>query len=63
MVLAVAEDDAEAVRDRLREEPGGERASVIGRAVPDHPGDVVLDTGLGERYLTVPSGEQRPRIC
>jgi hydrogenase expression/formation protein HypE len=63
MVLAVAEDDAAAVRDRLREEPGGERAAVVGRAVADHPGDVVLDTGLGERYLTVPGGEQRPRIC
>jgi len=63
MVLAVDAADAAAVRDRLRAEPGGERTAVVGRAVADHPGDVVLDTGLGERYLTVPSGEQRPRIC
>ncbi|MFC7019349.1 MULTISPECIES: hydrogenase expression/formation protein HypE [Haloarcula] len=63
MVLAVDAADADAVRDRLRELPGGERAAVVGRAVDDHPGDVVLDTGFGERYLDVPTGERVPRIC
>ena len=63
MLLAVAPDDAEAVRDSLCATPGGERAAVVGRAVADHEGDVVLDTGLGERYLTVPTGERLPRIC
>jgi hypothetical protein len=24
---------------------------------------VVLDTGFGERYLDVPTGERVPRIC
>jgi hydrogenase expression/formation protein HypE len=63
MVLGVAPEDAEAVRDRLREEAGGERAAIVGRAVADHTGDVVLDTGVGRRYLSVPSGRQLPRIC
>jgi hydrogenase expression/formation protein HypE len=63
MVLAVDAADAEAVVDRLREEPGGEEAVVVGRAVESHPGDVVLDTGFGERYLDVPTGERVPRIC
>jgi hydrogenase expression/formation protein HypE len=63
MLLAVDAADAVAVRDRLREDPGGEAATVVGRAVADHEGDVVLDTGLGERYLTVPTGERLPRIC
>jgi hydrogenase expression/formation protein HypE len=63
MVLAVDTADAEAVVARLREEPGGEAAAVVGRAVESHPGDVVLDTGFGERYLDVPTGERVPRIC
>jgi hydrogenase expression/formation protein HypE len=63
MVLAVDAADADAVVERLRAEPGGEEAAVVGRAVADHPGDVVLDTGFGERYLDVPTGERVPRIC
>jgi hydrogenase expression/formation protein HypE len=63
MLLAVDATDAEAVRDRLRSEPGGEAAAIVGRAVEAHPGDVVLDTGFGERYLDVPTGERVPRIC
>jgi hydrogenase expression/formation protein HypE len=63
MVLAVDPADADAVLERLRATPGGERAALIGRAVADHPGDVVLDTGFGERYLSVPTGERLPRIC
>lgn len=63
MVLAVDAADADAVRDRLAELLGGEGAAVVGHAVADHPGDVVLDTGFGERYLDVPAGERVPRIC
>jgi hydrogenase expression/formation protein HypE len=63
MLLAVDAADAADVRDRLRERPGGEEAAIVGRAVADHPGDVVLDTGFGERYLDVPTGERVPRIC
>lgn len=71
MVLGVAAEDAERVCDRLREEVGGDAdgdtpddgPAVIGTAVEGHPGRVVLDTGIGERYLTVPTGERVPRIC
>ncbi|SDF64275.1 hydrogenase expression/formation protein HypE [Halorientalis regularis] len=63
IVLGVAPEDAERVRDRLRDEPGGADARIVGRAVADHPGEVVLDTGVGERYLPVPTGETLPRIC
>jgi hydrogenase expression/formation protein HypE len=63
MVLGVAPGDTEAVRDRVRELPGGERAAIVGEVIADHAGRVVLDTGLGERYLRTPSGEPRPRIC
>ncbi|MEZ3143876.1 hydrogenase expression/formation protein HypE [Halobaculum sp. MBLA0143] len=63
LVVGVDADDAETVVDRLRDTPGGEGAAVIGRVVDDHPGDVVLDTGIGRRYLSVPTGERVPRIC
>lgn len=63
MVFGVHEADAEAVLERLRGLPGGEEAAEIGRVVADHPGKVVLDTGIGQRYLSVPTGERVPRIC
>lgn len=63
MVLGVVPDDAEAVLAAVREHPQGREAALIGEAVADHEGRVVVDTGIGERYLTEPSGEQLPRIC
>lgn len=63
MVLGVSADDAGTVRDAVREVPGGQRAALVGEAVADHSGRVVVDTGIGERYLREPSGEQLPRIC
>ncbi|WP_299232639.1 hydrogenase expression/formation protein HypE [Natronomonas sp.] len=62
MVLGVDEGDAEDVLSALRA-AGGTEAALVGRAVAEHGGRVVVDTGIGERYLTEPSGEQRPRIC
>lgn len=63
MLLGVAADDVDVVLDRLHELPDGQRAAEIGRVVADHAGKVVLDTGIGERYLSVPTGERVPRIC
>ncbi|MXR52665.1 hydrogenase expression/formation protein HypE [Halovenus sp. WSH3] len=63
MVLGVAPEDAESVLDAVRATPGGEQAALIGDAVDDHTGRVVVDTGIGQRYLTEPSGQQLPRIC
>jgi hydrogenase expression/formation protein HypE len=63
MVLGVASKDADAVLGALRATPGGEGAALIGEGVADHSGRVVVDTGIGQRYLTEPSGQQLPRIC
>lgn len=63
MVLGVSPEDTDAILDQLRELDGGADAAVVGQAVADHPGEVVLNTGVGERYLTEPSGQQLPRIC
>jgi hydrogenase expression/formation protein HypE len=63
VVFGVAPDDAEAVLEALRDHPKGEDAAIIGEAVEEHAGRVVLDTGFGRRYLPEPEGEQLPRIC
>jgi hydrogenase expression/formation protein HypE len=62
-LLGVREDAAPRVLAALRAHPLGARAAAIGRAVGDHPGDVVLDTGFGKRRLFERDGEPLPRIC
>lgn len=48
----------------LKSHPLGEHATVIGRAVPEHTGLVVLRTGIGgRRVVDMLPGEQLPRIC
>jgi hydrogenase expression/formation protein HypE len=63
VVFGVAPEDADDVVAALRDHPEGRDAAVVGEATADHAGRVVLDTGLGRRYLTEPDGEQYPRIC
>lgn len=62
-VLAVRPDRVDAVLAALRAHPLGARAAVIGAAVDDFRGSVVLDTGFGRRLLAEPEGELLPRIC
>ncbi|MEF8756669.1 MAG: hydrogenase expression/formation protein HypE [Halobacteriales archaeon] len=62
-VFTVPESDAEAVVSALRDHSKGTDAAVIGEVVDDHAGDVVLDTGVGRRFLTEPVSEPLPRIC
>ena len=48
----------------MRAHQYGREAKVIGRVVDEHPGTVVATTALGaSRVITVPVGEQLPRIC
>jgi hydrogenase expression/formation protein HypE len=63
VLMGVAAEDADDVVAALAAHPLGAEAAVVGEVVDDHPGRVVLDTGLGRRYLTAPEGEQLPRIC
>ncbi|MFT4884175.1 MAG: hydrogenase expression/formation protein HypE [Natronomonas sp.] len=62
-VLAVAPESAEEALAALRDHPKGENAAAIGKAIDDHHGRVVLDTGIGSRYLREPASEPAPRIC
>ena len=48
----------------MHRHPLGAQAAVIGRVVADHPGIVVAKTSIGaSRVITIPIGEQLPRIC
>jgi hydrogenase expression/formation protein HypE len=62
-VIGVRPAAAERVLAALRGHPLGRRAALVGTAMAERPGDVVLDTGLGRRLLAEVEGEPLPRIC
>jgi len=64
MVAFVAPEAEAAALDALRRHRVGGDAVSIGRVVTDHPGMVVLRTGLGgTRVVDMLPGDQLPRIC
>jgi len=64
VLVLVAPEEAELVLNTMRQHPLGQEACIIGKAVSEHPGRVVLQTGIGgRRILDMLSGEQLPRIC
>ena len=62
-VLGVRPEAAERVLAAIREHPLGRGAAIVGAAVAERPGNVILDTGLGKRLLAEAEGEILPRIC
>jgi hydrogenase expression/formation protein HypE len=63
-VIGAAPDRADAVLAALRGHHLGQDARIIGHAIPDYPGRVILDTGIGgRRFLEMPIGDPVPRIC
>jgi hydrogenase expression/formation protein HypE len=63
-VIGVAAGHAQAILTLLRKHPLGRDARIIGTVIPDYPGRVVLDTGIGgRRFLEMPLGDPVPRIC
>lgn len=62
-LLGVRPDAAERVLAALRAHPQGHTAALVGVCAAEHPGRVVLDTGLGRRLMIEPEGEPLPRIC
>lgn len=64
MVMFVSPQAEEEALDALRAHPVGAAACRIGTVVADHPGMVVLRTGLGgTRVVDMLPGDQLPRIC
>jgi hydrogenase expression/formation protein HypE len=62
-VIGVRPGAADRVLAALRSHPLGRRAAVVGTAISERPGSVILDTGLGRRLLAEIEGEPLPRIC
>jgi len=63
IVIASAESEAKLV-DVMRRHSLGTHAVVIGTVIDQHPGMVIARTGIGgRRVVSLPVGEQLPRIC
>jgi hydrogenase expression/formation protein HypE len=62
-VIGVRPGAADRVLAALRSHPLGRRAALVGSAISERPGSVILDTGLGRRLLAEIEGEPLPRIC
>jgi hydrogenase expression/formation protein HypE len=62
-VLGVPPHAAEHVLQALRAHPQGREAAIVGTAIAEHIGSVIVDTGFGRRLLCEPEGEPLPRIC
>jgi hydrogenase expression/formation protein HypE len=64
LIVVASSETAEYVVDRLKSNELGRDAAVIGEVVPDAPGRLLLDTGLGSvRIIDKLSGAQLPHIC
>jgi hydrogenase expression/formation protein HypE len=64
LAAVVAAEDAEDILNTIKQNKYGADARIIGEAVAEHPGKVVMKTALGSsRIVDVPVGELLPRIC
>ena len=63
-VLGVSPESCDEVLKAVRRTKYGKNARVVGEAVRDHPGEVMIETSVGgRRLLEVPMGDPAPRIC
>jgi hydrogenase expression/formation protein HypE len=64
LVAFAPPDEAEAALAAMRATPEGREARIVGRALADHAGTVVMRTVFGAgRVVDMLAGEQLPRIC
>jgi len=64
LIAVVEEVAAEGILRRMKKQPYGSGAVIIGQVVSQHPGRVVVKTPYGSsRILDMLSGELLPRIC
>lgn len=62
-LIGVRPGAAERVLAALRAHDLGRDAAIVGEAIAEFPGYVILDTGFGKRLVSEPEGELLPRIC
>jgi hydrogenase expression/formation protein HypE len=63
-IFIVAPESADAVLSVLHANPLGRDAARIGIVTTDHPRMLVARTAMGaNRVISIPVGEQLPRIC
>jgi hydrogenase expression/formation protein HypE len=62
-VIGVRPEESDRVLAVLRSHPLGANAAIVGEVIAQHSGRVILDTGLGRRFMAEPDGEPLPRIC
>ncbi len=63
-VAVVKADQADAILAHLQEDVNGKDAAIIGEVVSEHPGKVIIKSGIGgQRVVNMLVGEQLPRIC
>lgn len=64
IVVVVPEEQEQLALDIIQNSEHGKAGSVIGRVTGDHPGKVIMHTGIGgKRFIDMLAGEQLPRIC
>ena len=63
LIAVVPPEQASKLLDAMRAHPLGRDAAIIGEVVAEHRGMVSQRSGIGERFVMMPAGEQLPRIC
>jgi hydrogenase expression/formation protein HypE len=64
LIAFIAPQHAEEVLSAIRQDHVGRDACIIGEAVSNHPGKVIMQTRIGGvRIVDMLTGEQLPRIC
>jgi len=64
LIIAVPQEEAEKTLSVMKNHPLGKDAQIIGKAVFDYTGKVILKSPYGsKRIMEPPAGELLPRIC
>jgi hydrogenase expression/formation protein HypE len=64
LLVVAASEEADRIAGRMREDPLGRGAAIIGTVTSARGGRVILNsTSGGQRFLETPTGQLLPRIC